>query len=86
MKTTTFRRLLTFRVPLWALLASFPVMGAARSLWYMDGEDVGGHFDYFLYALSESWPFVLVYIVFAVAISLLSSDLSQTEESDILHP
>jgi hypothetical protein len=70
MKTTTFRQLLTFRVPLWALVAALPVVPLARTLWYMQGGNVLAHLDYFTFVLPESLPFVLAYLLGAVLLSV----------------
>jgi hypothetical protein len=86
MKTTTFRRLLTFRVPLWALVVALPVVPLARTFWYMQGEDGGRHLDYFFFVLPESLPFVLAYIFLVVALSFLASNSLEEDNSDILHP
>lgn len=83
MKTTTFRRLLTFRVPLWALVAALPVVPLARTLWYMEGEDGGRHLDYFTFVLSESLPFVLAYLLVAGLLSL-AFRRSSVDRADLL--
>ena len=80
---TTFRRLLTFRVPLWALVAALPLTSLTRTLWYMQGEDDGRHLDYLLFTFPESLPFTLAYLAGAVGLALTFRS-SSGSRSDVL--
>jgi hypothetical protein len=79
----SLRHALTFPIPAWVLFAAYPIIPVARTLWYMEGEDGGSHFDYFTYTVSEGWPFVGLYVVVVILLSVIFRP-SSGEHSDVL--